>query len=98
MKSVSIRASGDKKMIRFLLYKPEQKPLPKAKAVAERKALEVFLGNLMGVGRVSKYLSTSRTTIYRWVESGKFPAPVEVMTGVLLWNPETVSAWKKKNK
>jgi prophage regulatory protein len=35
----------------------------------------------------------SRATIYRWVDNGKFPAPLKPSGGVNLWKRSDIDRW-----
>ena len=35
----------------------------------------------------------SRATIYRWVDNGKFPAPLKPSGGVNLWKRSDIDTW-----
>lgn len=37
----------------------------------------------------------SRSTIYRWIASGNFPAPIKVC-GSSMWPEEVIEDWRKK--
>ncbi len=38
-------------------------------------------------------LGFSRTTIWRWVREGTFPAPIKVNAHSIAWRKEDVDAW-----
>lgn len=43
---------------------------------------------------VMQMLGVGRTTIYRWMEAGKFPAPVKIgMRGDNRWRLSEIEAW-----
>jgi excisionase family DNA binding protein len=35
-----------------------------------------------------------RSTIYRWIDDGRFPGPIEIGPGCVRWREDEVEAWK----
>lgn len=48
---------------------------------------------LLKAREVMHRLGTSRSTLYRMVRRGEFPAPVEVSPNWLAWREDVVDAW-----
>ena len=44
--------------------------------------------------QVSKRLSVSRASIWRWAAMGKFPAPVKLSEGVSRWRLADIEEWE----
>lgn len=44
---------------------------------------------------VSKVVSASRSTIYKWVAEGRFPAPVRVSERAIRWRVDEIRAWQE---
>lgn len=42
-------------------------------------------------------LPVSRTTIWRWVRSKKFPQPIRLSAGVTVWKADDVESWLKNH-
>ena len=38
-------------------------------------------------------LSISRSTLWRWVGSGAFPAPIQIGAGAVRWRESAVQLW-----
>jgi prophage regulatory protein len=51
-------------------------------------------GMLIRLADLSEMLGVSRSTIYRWVSEGMFPAPVKVSDRAVRWRAEDVENWK----
>lgn len=49
--------------------------------------------SLLSNKSVSKAVSLSRTTIYRGVRAGTFPAPVRITERRVAWRESDVQAW-----
>jgi len=45
------------------------------------------------VALLALVLSTSRSTIWRWVKKEAFPQPIKLSAGVTVWRVEDVRAW-----
>ena len=49
---------------------------------------------LLGLkGSNSRSMPISRSTLWRWVNEGKFPKPIKLSEGVTVWRLEDVDAW-----
>lgn len=44
---------------------------------------------------VEKLSGLSRASIYRHIQSGKFPAPVAIGTGSVRWRQSDITAWQQ---
>lgn len=52
------------------------------------------LGRLLRVADVIEETSLSRTTLWRMVKAGTFPAPNRIGTNRIAWPESRISAWK----
>ncbi len=41
-------------------------------------------------------IGVGQTTIYEWVKTGKFPAPIRLSAGVSVWRVEDVRTWMQQ--
>ena len=48
---------------------------------------------MLTVAEVSRVTSLSRTTLYRMVERGQFPAPRRISAARVAWRESVVQAW-----
>ena len=49
---------------------------------------------LLGLkGSNPRSMPISRSTLWRWVNEGKFPKPIKLSEGVTVWRVEEVEAW-----
>lgn len=65
-------------------------------AVSEKPISDDVPGDcLLSVSQVTAKTSLSRSTIYRMVEAGKFPAPVHVTEFRVAWWLSEIDAWSK---
>jgi predicted DNA-binding transcriptional regulator AlpA len=49
---------------------------------------------LLGLkGSNARSMPISRSTLWRWVNEGKFPKPIKLSEGVTVWRVEEVDAW-----
>ena len=42
---------------------------------------------------IEKLLKISRTTIYRWLKEGKFPAPIHLGANMVRWKTSDIEIW-----
>lgn len=45
-------------------------------------------------GFITRELSIHRSTLWRWVREGYFPAPVELGAGVKVWRQSALDKWR----
>jgi len=50
-------------------------------------------GTLIRISDVWDLIGTSRSTIYRWVAEGNFPAPVRISEKAIRWKVDNIEAW-----
>jgi len=51
---------------------------------------------MLSIGDVRSIVGNkSRSTIYRWISEGKFPAPVKI-SGSSLWPEEVIAEWRSQ--
>ena len=55
------------------------------------KPLERFLP----IGVIKQITGKSRATIYRWVEKGNFPRPINITNSAKAWRESDVRAWEQ---
>ena len=48
--------------------------------------------------RLLEILPVSTTTIFKWVKSGQFPAPIRIGPNVSAWSSVEIEAWKEARK
>ena len=48
---------------------------------------------LLGIDDVIRILNVSRATLYRWIDSGTFPAALVLSPQVRRWRRSTVMEW-----
>ena len=53
------------------------------------------MNGLWNIKQVQEFLGVSRRTIYRWVEKGIIPRPIEKDWGSPRWNPEELLDMKQ---
>jgi len=49
---------------------------------------------LIRLSDLSESLGVSRSTIYRWISEGEFPAPVRIGERAVRWRSEDIEQWK----
>ena len=49
---------------------------------------------LIRLSDLSESLGVSRSTIYRWMSEGEFPAPVRIGDRAVRWRSEDIEEWK----
>lgn len=42
---------------------------------------------------IAKEIAVHRTTLWRWVQMGNFPKPIQLSPGIWVWRKSTVDAW-----
>ncbi len=52
-----------------------------------------MLARLLRINCVSRYVGLSRSTIYRKVSEGSFPAPLKITEGCVAWRIEDLDNW-----
>ena len=67
---------------------PSPQPAPEAQTLPQQGL--VRLSDLM------RFVPLGRTTIYKWVKQGKFPAPMKLSPTVVAWRCEDIHAWLKQ--
>lgn len=68
----------------------------KAPEFSQRDLLKSFRpGTLIRIQEVCELLGTSRSSIYRWVKKGTFPAPVHVSESTVRWSVDAIQAWRE---
>lgn len=50
---------------------------------------------LLDVAQIRELVPVSRTTLWRWIEQGKFPRPLKI-GGTNLWRNAEVRSWLRK--
>jgi len=45
---------------------------------------------------VCKRIGVGRSTLYRWIEARKFPAPIRIGENTSAWDARAVDAWMRK--
>lgn len=53
---------------------------------------------LVRIGRVKEITDSSKSTILRWVEAGKFPRPVVKDGNTVLWDLGEICAWREQHR
>ena len=53
------------------------------------------LKSLMSISDIQRFTGKSRSTIYRWIAAGSFPAPVKVYSSSL-WPEESLAEWRQQ--
>lgn len=48
----------------------------------------------LSIGQLEERLNTSRSTIYRWKASGRFPKAVKLGPGTVRWRLSDIEAWE----
>jgi prophage regulatory protein len=68
---------------------------PEKSASLGKNVQSAYVGNaLIGIGDLCKQIGVSRTTIYRWVKEGTFPAAVRISVGAVRWRSQDVEQWR----
>lgn len=52
-------------------------------------------GMLIRLADVCQLLGVSRSTVYKWMNEGVFPAPVRVSERAVRWRSEDIEAWRE---
>jgi prophage regulatory protein len=55
---------------------------------------KVFHMQLLALREVRQQTGLSRTTIYRKIASGEFPAPLRISAGCVRWDSDDLEAWR----
>jgi len=42
---------------------------------------------------VCKRVGVTKSTLYRWVDSGQFPAPIKIGERAVAWSSQAVDSW-----
>lgn len=45
---------------------------------------------------LTQFLPVARSTLWRWIATGKFPAPIKLTDGVTVWKRDDLLAWKEQ--
>lgn len=53
---------------------------------------------LLSTKKVMEITTYSRTTLWRKVKNGEFPAPISLSSTKRAWLPEEIEDWKQKSK
>jgi prophage regulatory protein len=51
------------------------------------------LTNLLRLPAVARVVGLSRTTIYKRIEEGRFPAPINLGERAVAWREDEIAAW-----
>ena len=52
----------------------------------------------LSVKQLAVRFNTHRGTIWRWVQAGRFPAPVRLTPGCTRWKSSDVEAWEAERE
>jgi prophage regulatory protein len=55
-------------------------------------------GTLMRLADLCKFLSVSRSSIYKWISDGTFPEPVRLGQRMVRWRIEAIVAWRDASR
>jgi len=69
-------------------YKKLLRPYPETKPVAVKSELR-----LERVPSVASRIGIAKSTLYRWVAQGRFPAPVYIGPHTVAWDSRVVDGW-----
>ncbi|MBK79596.1 MAG: AlpA family transcriptional regulator [Gammaproteobacteria bacterium] len=50
---------------------------------------------MIRISDVCDLVGTSRSTLYRWVGEGTFPAPVRISEKAVRWTLDEIEAWRE---
>lgn len=58
---------------------------------------------LLKIGEVSEWLGVSRSTIYKWIDEGRFPTPIKFGAAdrsrvAARWEEDTINQWIKDRR
>lgn len=58
---------------------------------------------LLKIGEVSEWLGVARSTIYKWIEEGRFPAPIKIgekdrARVAARWEETTIQKWIEERR
>lgn len=53
----------------------------------------ISTGGLLREKQILKLVPVAHSTLWNWVRSGKFPAPIKLSEKVTVWSRESVLAW-----
>lgn len=61
--------------------------------------LEIYIDNkrILRRSEVQRLLGISRSTLYRWIEKGIFPPPVNQHGAIAFWHKEDYDDWLAKH-
>jgi prophage regulatory protein len=65
-----------------------------APGAANPRQAEWRPGTLLRLGDVCDLLGVARSTVYRWMSRGEFPAPVRIGDHAVRWSIESVQTWR----
>lgn len=52
-------------------------------------------GQLLTLKEVCEQLRVSRSTVYRWISEGTFPAPLRIGDRAVRWQSDQIANWRK---
>lgn len=55
-------------------------------------------GYLLRLPDVLRVVGLSRTTVWRKIHDGTFPAPLRLSERVIAWEPDDIAAWRKSRE
>lgn len=67
---------------------PSPQPTPEAQTLPQH--------GLVRFNELIRFIPLGRTTLYKWIKQGKFPAPVKLSPTVAAWRCEDIHAWLKQ--
>jgi len=51
--------------------------------------------NFLNMKDVQSITGKSRSTLYRWINNGSFPEPINIGENSIAWPAESISAWRE---
>jgi prophage regulatory protein len=91
---VRLRVERDRLLsVRAKAMKPAPAPQP-ASAPPSGTRSTWRPGSLIQLKEVCGLMGVSRSTIYKWVSDGHFPAPVRIGARAVRWNIDAIEAWR----
>jgi prophage regulatory protein len=87
--------------VRYSLTKPSPRadrvlrPMPKAEPAPNSSTTQSHnIGDrLLRLPELVRTIGVSRATIYRYVDSGRLPSPVQLSTRCIAWRASEIAAW-----